>query len=660
MGSGGPRFSKAERKAAKKHKDASPVDGEATEPEEQCTKPVAAADAEIPMSRRGKKQKRSRESLLKVATAGEPANSAKRMRIDAQAPHKKLHQAPEMSLEVYRSKHGITVAGSGQDVAPAQTFDAMEDDFGTRLINALCARGYREPTPIQAQGWPLVLQGRDVIGVASTGSGKTCAFVLPVLARMASRKAQSPMRKPVDFSVASGDDKWTCSFCNNVNWPQRIVCNTRTCKAPRPDTPSASACSSSRGRPAAPSALIVAPTRELGQQIHVETCKFTQPAAGGARAVCIFGGVPKGDQAGILLSSGADMVIATPGRCLDFLKADSLLGIPLCLKKVTYLVLDEADRMLEAGFLPDIQEIIAGCPASTGASGPQTGGAAGGPKANTRRQTLFFTATWPKTIQEAARSIVSLSATEVRVAQRSCGELSANKAVAQRIEVLEAHGAKLERLMHVLGRELRSGTCLIFGKTKKRCDWLAKKVLDAAQQTQVSWVRALHSDKSQKERDETLQSFRALTAADGRQKGVLVATNVASRGLDIPGVSLVIVYDFDTVDDYVHQIGRTARAGATGHAVVFYVSGDGGARELAGILRQAGQDVPLALAKIAAQEPEKGLAAVDIDVNCAKARHGWKKKKWSKNRSNGEASSGLEEGARRPKKHVKVRRGVER
>lgn len=512
-------------------------------------------------------------------------------------------QCLQFSSQALRAEHRIVVEGPGLDVVPMQTFEALRAELSAPLLKALKVQGYIQPTAIQAQTCPLVFQGRDVIGVAATGSGKTCAFILPVLARIAARGVQSPSRGPVrtnqsgkQASDTPPTGSWKCPKCSNVNFPQRVTCNTRTCKAPRPETSTSAAVPGGHDCiPAKPSALVLAPTRELAQQIHMETCKFTQAAT--ARAVCIYGGVPKGEQAGTLRGAGADIVIATPGRCLDFLNSNAFLGTPLSAEKVTYLVLDEADRMMDIGFLPEIQKIVALCPPGTSQRGPQSGGAAGGPKANTCRQTLFFTATWPHTVQQLAWSVVAATATVVRVAQQNAREVTANESVVQRVEVMGYHSEKLERLKEVLQQDMTMGTCIVFCKTKKRCDWLVGKL-----QGQCSWIHAMHSGKEQREREQTLQSFRTMTINSGKQKGVLVATNVAARGLDIPGVSLVVVYDFSAVDDYVHQIGRTGRAGLTGHSVAFYVDGDGDAQKLVNVLEQAGQEVPVALVDLAAKK----------------------------------------------------------
>merc|ERR1711957_632514 len=173
--------------------------------------------------------------------------------------------------------------------------------------------------------------------------------------------------------------------------------------------------------------------------------------------------------------------------------------------------------------------------------------------------------------------------------------------------VLERHGQKFEHLSTLLRKELRNGGgCVVFVKTKTRCDWLANKLEEDGF---CPWVQAIHSGKLQKQREATLDAFRKLCGADGVKRkrhgddrGVLVATNIASRGLHIAGVPIVVIYDFGSVADYVHQVGRTGRAGARGKAVTFYVAGDGEAQAFVGVMNAAGAEVPKELSMIASAE----------------------------------------------------------
>lgn len=377
------------------------------------------------------------------------------------------------------------------------------------------------------------------------------------------------------------------------------------------------------------------------------------------------------------------------------------------LDQVRFLVLDEADRMLEAGFLPTLLQIAGRCAPralsaeretalraalqryrredpgtgvaramkrlkseesrevwAAGVTGSDVGhvldtlkqpAAEEHSHANTAlRQTMFVSATWAATVQDAAAKVMGDNAVELHVEQpafatgssgsssapqpddtdggetRYSGSgLKANRDVKQRVEVVNFHKEKLPRLRAELASlrtrnpgarathcclphslphtDLRSswqaGTCvMIFCKTKKRCDWLAGQ-LEAGEGAGESWVKALHSGKSQPEREQALHEFRALASSNSGAGGVLVATNVASRGLDIPAMSLVIVYDFHGLESYVHQIGRTGRGeGRAGESLAFYVQGDGEAAELVQLLHEAGQPVSAKLASLAAGE----------------------------------------------------------
>merc|ERR1719401_524133 len=261
--------------------------------------------------------------------------------------------------------------------------------------------------------------------------------------------------------------------------------------------------------------------------------------------------------------------------------------------------------MLDMGFEPDIRKIVSQCP-ETGK--PEMGGGAKGSLAGTMRQTLFFTATWPKAVQETAASLTASECVHVRIGQGADGDqLSANANVAQTVQVMEER-EKSAKLRQILENELKAGeTGLIFASQKAGCDTLTRELQRAGLGI---WCRTIHSGKDQWDRDDALAEFRALTAgksANGKSKGVLVATDVASRGLDIPGVALVVVYDFGRalhsganggVESYVHRIGRTGRAGKRGRAYTFFTSEDQGSCELVELLRGADQEVPPALVEI--------------------------------------------------------------
>mmetsp|Transcript_9156 Transcript_9156/g.23946 ORF Transcript_9156/g.23946 Transcript_9156/m.23946 type:complete len:648 (+) Transcript_9156:143-2086(+) len=459
----------------------------------------------------------------------------------------------------FRKTHEIVVSGACP--APLESFDAVESEFGKPLAQRLRAQGYTAPTPIQAQAWPLALQGQDVVGIAKAGTGKTCAFLLPAFARLQHRAPRHP--------------------------PER-------------------------DEPARPRVLVIVPTRELAQQIAGEAAKFADISC--TKVATLYGGVPKLGQVREL-KDGPDLVIATPGRLIDFSEGNLAFDRrPLVsFEAVTYLVLDEADRMLDMGFGPDVRKVIGQCP-PTGR--PQEGGGASGPDAGSKRQTLFFTATWPEAVQKTAMEFTSKDATRVRVGQGGVGvKLMANSDVSQNVFVIPQKD-KFIRLLHVLHTELLPAeTAIVFVKTKRTCDSLEARLYDPREKLKVgTWCRGIHSGKEQAARDRIMAAFRAITtgAERGKSEGrraILVATDVAARGLDIPGVALVVVYDFSGgsatasigAETYVHRIGRTARAGKSGKSFAFFTPKDvAGAGDFVHLLKRAGQAVPSELRALAA------------------------------------------------------------
>ncbi|MCP4645230.1 MAG: DEAD/DEAH box helicase [bacterium] len=340
------------------------------------------------------------------------------------------------------------------------------EDFGLdeRSLNALSAEGISEPTPIQEQTIPIALSGRDVVAIAQTGTGKTLAFSLPSLSRLAQGRIDRNMM------------------------------------------------------------LVLTPTRELAVQVHSVVETFGN--ALGIRSVCLYGGVGLEPQAKAL-RRGVGVVVATPGRLLDHMSRGNVQ-----FNKLMILVLDEADRMLDMGFLPDIRRIMSRVP--------------------TNRQTIMSSATFPREIERLANQM--LHDPERVVA----GAIS--KPVDQVIQQLYTvdRASKQDLLKRVLrDEEIESG--LIFLRTKARTERVTRSLRRAGFKAQ-----GIHGDRTQAQREQALEGFRK-----GRYR-LLVATDVAARGLDIQGISHVINYDIpENADDYIHRIGRTARANATGHAVTF-------------------------------------------------------------------------------------------
>jgi ATP-dependent RNA helicase RhlE len=336
------------------------------------------------------------------------------------------------------------------------------------ILKALAAEGYETPTPIQAQTIPLALQGRDVIGLAQTGTGKTASFALPIIEKLAAeRKHSAP----------------------------------KSCRS-----------------------LVLAPTRELASQI-AESFRVYGKFMGISVAL-VFGGVPIGRQFKAL-ERGVDVLVATPGRLLD------IIGQRGCnLGQVEILVLDEADHMLDMGFIHALNKIARMLPK--------------------QRQTLFFSATMPPPIAELAEQYLN-NPERVAVAQVS--------STAERVTqaVVHVEHAKKQDLLHALLQDKTITRALVFTRTKHGADRVVKRLADSGHPAE-----AIHGNKSQGQRE------RALAAFKNGQARLLVATEIAARGIDVDEVSHVINFDLpDVPEQYVHRIGRTARAGATGHAISF-------------------------------------------------------------------------------------------
>jgi len=343
------------------------------------------------------------------------------------------------------------------------------------LQRALDGRGHNVPTPIQARAIPDLLAGKDLLGIAQTGTGKTGAFTLPILHRLAAAPAAKGPRKP--------------------------------------------------------RALILAPTRELAIQIGEDVQAYSKHL--GLRHVLVYGGVSQRPQVQAL-SRGVDIVVATPGRLMDLMNQGHL-----SLQGIEAFVLDEADRMLDMGFLRDIRKIAAALPRA--------------------RQSMLFCATMPREIARLAGELLS---DPVRV------EVSPQSTPVERIEqrVYHVDAAKKTALLSGILEDPELSRVIVFARTKHR----ANRVADQLSKGGVS-AEAIHGNKSQGARQRALKRFRAGNAR------VLVATDIAARGIDVDGVSHVINFELpNEPESYVHRIGRTARAGADGVAMSFCDSSERG------------------------------------------------------------------------------------
>ena len=344
-------------------------------------------------------------------------------------------------------------------------FDALGLD--PQILSALKEQGYTTPTPIQAQSIPVLLEGSDLLGTAQTGTGKTAAFVIPIIQHLLSQPKS----------------------------------NRRQVKA-----------------------LVVAPTRELALQVGENAKRYSKNT--GLRTTVVFGGVGQGPQVD-QLRRGVDILVATPGRLLDLEnQGHADLG------NISHFVLDEADQMLDMGFIHDIRKLLRIIPA--------------------KRQSLFFSATMPKSIIELSSQILRSNYKSVRIA--------VDKPTAERVTQCVYQVSKKEKpalLLHLL-KEIK-GAVLVFGRTKHGCD----KVVRILQKEGVS-AAAIHGNKSQNARQKALKGFKA------GEIRVLIATDIAARGIDISGLEHVVNFELPNVSEtYVHRIGRTGRADASGSSISF-------------------------------------------------------------------------------------------
>uniref|UniRef100_A0A8C5VRF4 RNA helicase n=1 Tax=Microcebus murinus TaxID=30608 RepID=A0A8C5VRF4_MICMU len=402
----------------------------------------------------------------------------------------------------------ILVEVSGHDAPPAiLTFE--EANLCQTLNNNIAKAGYTKLTPVQKYSIPIILAGRDLMACAQTGSGKTAAFLLPILAHM--------MR-----------DGITASRFKELQEPECII---------------------------------VAPTRELINQIYLEARKFSFGTC--VRAVVIYGGTQLGHSIRQIVQ-GCNILCATPGRLMDIIGKEKI-----GLRQIKYLVLDEADRMLDMGFGPEMKKLIS-CP---------------GMPSKEERQTLMFSATFPEEIQRLAGEFLKSNYLFVAVGQVG----GACRDVQQTILQVGQY-SKREKLVEILQNTGDERT-MVFVETKKKADFIATFLC----QEKIS-TTSIHGDREQREREQALGDFRCGKCP------VLVATSVAARGLDIENVQHVINFDLpSTIDEYVHRIGRTGRCGNTGRAISFFDpdSDNHLAQPLVKVLSDAQQDVPGWLEEIA-------------------------------------------------------------
>ncbi|XP_037936238.1 ATP-dependent RNA helicase dbp2 [Teleopsis dalmanni] len=424
------------------------------------------------------------------------------------APHPNALNMSEQAVSDLRKELQITVSGVNIP-HPISSFE--ECSLPAYAIEEMKRQGFTQPTAIQSQGWPIALSGRDLVGIAQTGSGKTLAYMLPAMVHIAN---QPP--------IQHGEG---------------------------------------------PIALVLAPTRELAQQIQSVVRDYGHLTSPEIRHTCIFGGSSKVPQARDL-ERGVEVIIATPGRLIDFLENRTTN-----LQRCTYLVLDEADRMLDMGFEPQIRKIIQ--------------------QIRPDRQVVMWSATWPKEVQTLAGDFLN-DFIQINIGSMN---LSANHNIRQIIDICQEE-EKPQRIVKLLkdiipttNNSANNGNkIIIFVETKIKVEEILQII-----RNEGYTATSIHGDKSQTERDSVLKDFR------NGKSNILIATDVASRGLDVEDLQFVINYDYpNSSENYVHRIGRTGRCQQLGTAYTFFTPENAKqARELISVLEEAGQAPPQNLVDLA-------------------------------------------------------------
>ncbi|KAK4454627.1 P-loop containing nucleoside triphosphate hydrolase protein [Podospora aff. communis PSN243] len=408
---------------------------------------------------------------------------------------KSLEEMKERDWRIFKENFGIATKG-GAIPDPMRSW--QESKLPRRLLDIVASAGYDEPTPIQRAAIPIAMQSRDLIGVAVTGSGKTAAFLLPLLVYI------SGLPPLTEVNKTDG-----------------------------------------------PYALILAPTRELVQQIESEARKFATPL--GFTVVSIVGGHSLEEQA-FALRNGAEIIVATPGRLVDCLERRLLVFTQCC-----YIIMDEADRMIDQGFEEPLTKILDAMPVTN--EKPDTDDAENaqlmsqylGGK-DRYRQTMMYTATMPPLVEKIAKKYLRRPAI---VTIGNAGE--AVDTVEQRVEFVSGEDKRKKRLQEILNSGQFKPPIIVFVNIRQNCNMVAKSINGMGFSAVI-----LHGGKTQEQREAALASLRS------GQTDILVATDLAGRGIDVPDVSLVVNFNMATnIESYTHRIGRTGRAGKSGVAITF-------------------------------------------------------------------------------------------
>ena len=464
------------------------------------------SDGELPESYYAKEAKRSKSKEVAVVDHSKIKYEAFEKNFYIPPPEYRdltKEEIADLRLEL----SGITIRGKD---APVPVTKWSQCGLNSTILDVITSLGYEKPTPIQSQAIPAVMSGRDVIGVAQTGSGKTIAFLLPMFRHILNQRPLEKMDGPI--------------------------------------------------------ALILSPTRELATQIFKDCKPFLKVL--GLRATCVYGGPPIKEQIA-QLKTGAEIVVCTPGRMIDLLAANG--GRVLNLQRVTYIVLDEADRQFDMGFEPQVMKIIS----------------------NVRpdRQTVLFSATFPKQMEALARKILKRPI-EITVGNKSV----VAPEIEQFVEVIKEED-KFSHLLKLLGdlyseEDAKEHRALVFVDRQEGADFLFDRLLKRGY---VSF--SLHGGKDQIDRDQVIKDFKEGSFP------ILVATSIAARGLDVKQLKLVVNYDCPNhMEDYVHRVGRTGRAGQHGIAVTFITPQQGKyAHDIVKALNLSGANVPPELEQLSGE-----------------------------------------------------------
>lgn len=404
-----------------------------------------------------------------------------------------MSSSTDDSVANYLKKYEITVDGS--DTPPVLSF--QEASLPENILNFVVKK-FDAPTPIQAQALPIVMEGKNMVGIGQTGSGKTLAFLLPALTKIDQMKSSSNSR--------------------NRNF-------------------------------GGPTALVLTPTRELAQQIEEVALEYRRTC--GVRTVKCIGGESRYKQLS-QYDRQPNLMVATPGRLNDFLQSEEM-----DINNVEYVVLDEADRMLDMGFEPQIRAIL--------------------DRTEESKQVLMFSATWPTEVKSLAEDFLG----DYTFLNIGSIDLSANKNIKQEIVFCDSK----DRMQTFIDKifSIKDSKMLIFSETKKNVDFLERMLNKRG----ISAI-GIHGDKSQMARSTVIEKFKR-----GRAN-IMIATDIAARGLDITDVEYVINYDFPKdIENYIHRIGRTGRAEKTGTAITFFTEEDASyAKKLMKIMKDSNQEIP--------------------------------------------------------------------